>query len=157
MNYATPLLDLSNLFGLEEGKINLNINFEGKYGFMTARLGTRNLLPVFYFGLGLQRKCPFAKINFRANIFLILQIHHFRTELFFDLKIFFLHVVIRKIRLYNFQNTATSTFTVFNVTWNLKWIQMSACHIFVLYNDKREGPLDHQSDIDYVQNLVTVF
>ncbi len=30
MNYATPLLDLSNLFGLEEGKINLNINFEGK-------------------------------------------------------------------------------------------------------------------------------
>jgi hypothetical protein len=39
MNYATPLLDLSNLFGLEEGKINLNINFEGKYGFLTARLG----------------------------------------------------------------------------------------------------------------------
>jgi hypothetical protein len=45
MNYATPLLDLSNLFGLEEGRIKLNINFEGKYGFMTARLGTRIFYP----------------------------------------------------------------------------------------------------------------
>jgi hypothetical protein len=45
MNYATPLLDLSNLFGLEEGKINLNINFEGKYGFKTARSGTRIFYP----------------------------------------------------------------------------------------------------------------
>jgi hypothetical protein len=46
MNYATPLLDLSNLFGLEEGKINLNINFEGKYGFLTTRLDSY-FLPVF--------------------------------------------------------------------------------------------------------------
>jgi hypothetical protein len=64
MNYATPVLDLSNLFGLEEGKINLNINFEGKYGFLTARLGNRNFLPVLYFGLGLNRKCPFGENSF---------------------------------------------------------------------------------------------
>jgi hypothetical protein len=61
MNYATPLLDLSNLFGLEEGKIELNINFEGKYVFMTVRLGNSNFLPVFYVGLGLKRKCPFSR------------------------------------------------------------------------------------------------
>jgi hypothetical protein len=68
MNYATPLLDLSNLFGLEEGKIQLNFNFEGKYGFMIARLGTRNLLPVFCFGLGLKRKCPFSRKFISARI-----------------------------------------------------------------------------------------
>jgi hypothetical protein len=83
MNYATPLLDLSNLFGLEEGKINLNINFEGKYGFMTARLGTCIFFPYSFFGPVLKRKFPFRENSFpHEYIFRILQIQYFRTELF---------------------------------------------------------------------------
>jgi hypothetical protein len=70
MNYATPLLDLSNLFGLEEGKINLNINFEGKYGFMTARLGTCIFFPYSFFGPVLKRKCPFSRKFISARIYL---------------------------------------------------------------------------------------
>jgi hypothetical protein len=101
MNYATPLLDLSNLFGLEEGKIQLNINFEGKNGFMTARLGNRNFLPVFYFGLGLKRKCSFSRKC--ANMYLPnFSNTTFLHGTFLALKIFLLHVVIRTTRLHNF-------------------------------------------------------
>jgi hypothetical protein len=101
MNYATPLLDLSNLFGLEEGKIKLNFNFEGKYGFMAARFGTRFFTRIL-FRTRVTTKMPFfAKIRFRVNIFRILQIQHFRTELFLREK-YFSCMTSRKIMLHNF-------------------------------------------------------
>ncbi len=80
----------------------------------------------------------FAKIHFRTNISSEFCKFNIFARNFSCAKIVFLHVLIGKIRLHNFLNTATPTFIQCTVTWTWNG-HKRACQIFVGIQRQERG------------------